>query len=125
MYGNLVCLGNNDLVLKILGIDGRNNVVFTELQDSLKLQISYDIEEIKPISLTDEILRKNGFVYKEDYHCYVLSGDCAVSLKVNILGEGELRFSIFSYLKEIKYVHELQNALYNCGLKELANNFKV
>ena len=123
MCGNLVCLGHNDLVLKILGIDGNNNVVFTELQGSLKLQLSYDIQEIKPIPLTKEILEKNGFVYKNGNNCYILSSDCLVALRVG--EKGELLCNIFHYWKEIKYVHQLQNLLCNCEYEELANNFKM
>lgn len=99
------------------------------------------IEELEPIQITLEILKKNGFkndFYEEesiaDYHKIRLEGyslrgkvdgwdnflitSCNGNIDVVTDFHGEFR-------GELQFVHELQRALRCCKLNELANNFKI
>ena len=87
---------------------------------------SRDIQ-VKPITLTPEILEKNGFIkvnsQRYDYgypdtNCYV-----KVNPKKNMIHVNGRNAN--SNLYSHSFVHELQHALRLCGLNELADNFKV
>lgn len=87
---------------------------------------SRDIQ-VKPITLTPEILEKNGFIkvnsQRYDYgypdtNCYV-----KVNPKKNMIHVNGRNAN--SNLYSHSFVHELQRALRLCGLDELADNFKV
>ena len=101
---------------------------------------SRDIQ-VKPITLTPEILEKNGFVQEDDaymddiaYKCFceILTGHYSAN-DVIVSYDGSKEFTITNDLgypcDEITLyrpkVHELQHALRLCGLNELADNFKV
>ena len=88
--------------------------------------------EVKPIPLTQEILKKNGFIYDDNWHIsWIEVGNYRIDVsfdydgKVNYIeiteqGKG---FSIPSereilYLTHIKYVHELQHALKLCKIEK-------
>ena len=87
---------------------------------------SRDIQ-VEPITLTPEILEKNGFIkvnsQRYDYgypdtNCYV-----KVNPKKNMIHVNGRNAN--SNLYSHSFVHELQHALRLCGLNELADNFKV
>ena len=101
---------------------------------------SRDIQ-VKPITLTPEILEKNGFVQEDDaymddiaYKCFceILTGHYSAN-DIIVSYDGSKEFTITNDLgypcDEITLyrpkVHELQHALRLCGLNELADNFKV
>ena len=77
-----------------------------------------DIDQVKPIPLTDEILVKSGFRKQNNS-----SG--VIKLDTYWLGE-EFGFRIHSFetdyyqfgLAKIRYVHELQHALRLCGINK-------
>lgn len=93
--------------------------------------------EFESISLTPEILEKNGFeMFKYDgwVHYYRIFGNSAIPFVLHSMIGGEMlsqEVDIFSTSTdtncgiEINYVHELQHALRLCGLNKLAENFKV
>ena len=97
---------------------------------------SRDIQ-VKPITLTAEILEKNGFeMFKYDgwVHYYRIFGNGAIPFVLHSMIGGEMlsqEVDIFSTSTdtncgiEVNYVHELQHALRLCGLNKLAENFKV
>ena len=91
---------------------------------------------IRPIPLTEEIIKKNGFVndfYEDesvaDYHVirhegYSFNTEIALITWCN----GNVIISTDfdgKVSKEIQFVHELQHALRLCGLNELADNLKL
>ena len=79
-------------------------------------ELSYD--EIEPILLTDEILKKNGFYkYQEDEEQWVLDGLGTILLKL----DGHFWARITSMPVSIMFVHELQHLLRRLGIRE----FKV
>lgn len=97
---------------------------------------SRDIQ-VKPITLTAEILEKNGFeMFKYDgwVHYYRIFGNSVIPFVLHSMIGGEMlseEVDIFSTSTntncgiDVNYVHELQHALRLCGLNELADNFKV
>ena len=76
-----------------------------------------DIEWIEPISLTSDILKKNGFEY---YHKNFASTDYDSPFKLEMVewpdenGNGGLW--LINGLFKIRFVHELQHALRMCGI---------
>lgn len=74
-----------------------------------------EISEVTPISLTTEILKKNGF-QQISINEYV-SGKVTISILVEeflvIIKSGNARVRI-----TIKYVHELQHTLRLCGIEK-------
>ena len=102
----------------------------------------------KPISLTPEILKKNGFspetfltsewekevYFKEFPGCVVEPDNSGKYIFGTTIywnkkdGDGspiDWGTMYESRIHNLQYVHELQNALRLCGLNELADNFKV
>lgn len=82
-------------------------------------------ENVKPIALTKEMLEKNGFEFFDSsyfndivsitffstgiyFNCHVYKGEVCDVIE-----------------RHINYVHELQHLLCLCGLKAMANNFKI
>lgn len=81
-------------------------------------------KDLIPISLTPEILEKNRFVWKAGGVVYEGGEDLTLvqccdewKLKPNLMSD-----DTFCY---IEYVHELQHALRLCGIRDLADNFKL
>ena len=90
---------------------------------------SRDIQ-VKPITLTPEILEKNGFVFDCDFWTIANPRYNNVRM-VTYYSIGDDVADVFSghwafdENYAIDYVHELQHALRLCGLNELADNFKI
>ena len=75
-----------------------------------------------PISLTPEILEKNGWKETEYWHEYKDGNtiiQCSLHKIWGIINEIEIEHF------KCEYVHQLQHLLRLCGLNELADNFKV
>lgn len=77
----------------------------------------------EPIPLTAEILEKNGFIYRDlpfelywEYDGLFIEGGACGHYVINL---GHNRGM------DVSNVHELQHALRLCGLKEIADNFKI
>lgn len=104
----------------------------------------YDDKNYKPcgITLTGEILKKNGFEALDDKGIWDNSGEvrCSYSKRVGdgfIIHTidieeyeefGQFTFGVDSCLWQgvtINYIHELQHALRLAGFNDLADNFKV
>ena len=78
--------------------------------------INHDYPSVyEPIPLTAEILEKNGWWQDEI--------DGTYHNTMSVYGR-KAPFSILDGVA-INYVHELQQALRLCGLKDLADNFKI
>ncbi len=85
------------------------------------------IKQVEPISLTEEILVKIGFIkvnsQRYDYgnpdtDCYIKVNPKKGMIHVN---GRKANCNLYNHF----FVHELQHALRLCGLNELADNFKV
>lgn len=89
----------------------------------------YDYDEIEPIQLTEEILKKNGFskingfyrkVVNEGYDSWIIEVDglemgfgyLDIEHTCDDIGQGGI-----DHLK-IRYIHELQHAFKLCGVKK-------
>ena len=87
---------------------------------------SRDIQ-VKPITLTPEILEKNGWKRNEIF--MDIKADENFNINFSWTDRyGESLFQNGYYMCDCKYVHTLQHALRLCGLDELdelADNFKV
>lgn len=80
-----------------------------------------NIEVVKPIPLSPEILKANGFEYFKGTSSYVLQTTTA---SITLLWDYWYKCFCWHEAK-IRNVHELQHALRMCGLNELADNFKL
>ena len=90
---------------------------------------SRDIQ-VKPITLTPEILERNGFVFDCDF--WTIANPRYNNVRMvtyysigDDVSDAFLGHWAFDENYAIDYVHELQHALRLCGLNELADNFKV
>jgi len=91
-------------------------VELREIGAMLSYNDIYSYDEIEPIPLTPEILKKNGWKYNKDYWMWDNDDACFLSL---IEGKDRNAFwwgnpSII--VCPINYVHELQHALRLCGI---------
>lgn len=89
--------------------------------NGIVIQNQLFIGDTKPIPLTEEILKANGFGknFSERYTKGI------VPFEVNL--RGKLKYITLGgqYLCNCDYVHELQHALRLPGLNELADNLKI
>lgn len=83
----------------------------------------------KPIPLTEEILKVNGFEYKVSVRGYVYDESDEDYSKYDFVIRHfrDLYFIpvLYSRVIDVHSVHELQHALRLCGFGELADNFKI
>lgn len=124
MIGDIISLGCRELIRKVVGLDGKIDIVTVKAFDSCNLRIHYSAEDVTPIPLTEEILKaiakvttglcsgKNQYVFSEGIH----------SLKIFCDKLG-FYFYFNDRIISITFVHELQHALRLCGLTALAENF--
>ena len=79
--------------------------------------------EFKPIPLTEEILKANGFIHKDTMdEWWHEEYDPTWGIRMS---DFELTDEFNFGRAKITYVHELQHALRLAGLQELADNFKI
>lgn len=76
---------------------------------------------IEPIELTAEILELNGYGEDDDCGGDVYGDEIEIELRLN---EWEKEMAT-AYGWNIRYVHQLQNALKLVGREELAEDFKI
>ena len=84
-----------------------------------------DIKDLRPIELTEELFKKNGFTLQEDldyYGNYFMSEDMRMDVYESSNGwvvhiDDKECSTVFS--KCLKYVHEMQNAYYLATGEEL------
>lgn len=113
-------LGNIYRVKGVRDLDGGEVLVSTG-----KADMWYDYRLIKPIPLTEEILKINGFEILHTNTSSLVEYNGYVILTKN-QGDSAYYFASYGHYKIcIMYVHQLQHALRLCGLNELADNFKV
>lgn len=93
--------------------------------------LTFGFDDIEPIQLTDEILKKNGFTkIKSEENVYHRHFDNGYISVYNTLNNG-FRISLLVHRYEevkwcrVDFVHELQHEFKNRKLFDLANNFKV
>lgn len=120
MLGDWVFLSDNNCFCRMTAIYGYYGKMWIEADDEV-----YHIDEILPISITHDILAKNGFNYdggeiydirwddNDGHHCMnfrkMYNKDGVFdALGIRMGGEVEI----------IKYVHELQHLLKLCGIDE-------
>lgn len=91
--------------------------------------VGYD--EIEPVPLTEEILKANGWTefhyghFEDENHRHFTRGfDRRLELSL-IKGDNCFCTNFSLGRIDFYFVHELQHALKNCGLNELADKFKV
>ena len=122
-YPYKICSINNYSIL------GEDYADWIELEAGEEI----NLEDIKPIPITAEILEKNGFEHRiidcaefyyiaEDYYDITISewSDSIWLVRYDCTEMNTPHEQITS-----SYVHQLQNFLRLCGLNDLADNFKV
>lgn len=86
-------------------------------------------DNVMPVTLTLEILERNGFELCDDF-LYHRIDDKPHHYDFKLKNGGVFTSEGYTlecgiYHLTIRYVHELQNALRLCGLNDLADNLKV
>lgn len=131
IYVYFNCFDGSRVIVKVTGF--KNSVVYGVSEYGAHW---CQISKIKPISITTEILKKNGFekVLDEDgiecYHYYNSANDGYIKISLYNGGDGGWSIEIVNYEKfddnKIVYnnnfiflkVHQLQHALRLCGIKK-------
>ena len=110
--------GKNEIV-KVVSFDGGINCCWIGADCFLGLVAC---EDLSPISLTPEILEKNGWKETQYWHEYQDGKNtiqcCLPDMRGRINGIEIENF-------KCEYVHQYQHLLRLCGLDELADNFKI
>ncbi len=112
IIGDVVMYGNNIMIIK----EPREEGHFDLLWNNWIIYSYINIEEIKPVPLTPDILEKNG--WKSINGKYALKIKNANYVVLEFTEDG-----IYVYINEktilftIKYIHELQHILFGLGLK--------
>jgi hypothetical protein len=88
-----------------------------------------DIADVKPITLTLEILERNRFELRDGF-LYHRIDDKPHHYDFKLKNGGVFTSEGYTlecgiYHLTIRYVHELQNALRLCGLNDLSDDFKL
>lgn len=102
-------------------------ILWVGLKDDDHWQLKYD--EVQPIPLTAEILKKNGFEEEHGYReiVYLYSNDfynICIHLKERNYTNGAYTFSNidhgYTHIEELQtnYVHELQHAMRMCNIEK-------
>ena len=109
---------------------GNVEVYLTEPRGQHELDWKVTYEHIKPIPLTEEILEKNGFIYKDGLWMWLeskgkvyirhLANKWSIEVKNELAKKDEFgRADLVSYCRDWAqqlYIHELQHALRLCGI---------
>lgn len=107
-------------ICEVRGIDSRVNLALVQKNDVERLRW-LSIERIEGITLTSEILEKNG--WEQKYYAPLIYGHVGSGVEIYLLTLK--RFSVFLNdisLRVIQYVHELQHILWALGEDE---KFKI
>lgn len=118
--GDIVMYGNNIMIIK----EPREECHFDLLWNNWIIYSYINIEEIKPIPLTPEILKKNGWVKDTHRHCLDEMSAEAYEKKdfplthFNVtFGKKRIQASHDClFVRNLKYVSDLQHLLFGLGL---------
>lgn len=125
------CLGDPVRVTAVRTVyDDRTNPI--GIMSPLNIEYFFKEEDVKPVSLTTDILINNRFGQDTIGSGLILHIDNSENLYVlvNYRYNGECRNveisnGMYNLSRPIRYVHELQHALRLIGLNELADNLKI
>lgn len=124
MVGDIVKL--DDQIMEIAAICGKTGVILDSRYRQTDKYGYYLASKVKPIPLTEDLLKTNGWVYDEEqfswYNCR-LHNTHGLSLFI-YADDNAGQFFFCDYIT-IDSVHELQHCLRLAGQKDLADNFKV
>lgn len=117
-YVMIHCFDGSDIVIKVTEIEGEGGTVYGV---SKKGSHWSNIEDVRPIPFTPEILGKNGFVLKSDGWLWCKEEGINEQNYIFIQfrkGCDEIRLvelnfvnKVLAKYEQIHYVHELQHAL--------------
>ena len=110
--------GKNEIV-KVVSFDGGINCCWIGADCFLGLVAC---EDLSPISLTPEILEKNGWKHDGIFMDKRIDENTCFSWPDRL---GAVLYRNNYHMCDCKYVHTLQHALRLCELDELADNFKI
>lgn len=126
--GDYVRLKRTNEVVWVFEIDGDRNVINNE-PDGYCSEKNIAVDDIEPITLTLEILERNGFELRNGFFYHRIDDkphhyDFKLENGGVFTSEG-YTLQCCIYHLTIRYVHELQHALRLCRLNDLADNFKI
>lgn len=120
MVGNIFGYIDEDKLVPVVvkKIDGQSNIVCLRQSDGHIFNTMIDF--LLPIPLTPEILEKNGFVYKEGeiglYGVTTVPHYVRDDVPFEVFCDGEPFAIWFKEPVNIKYLHQLQQALILCRI---------
>lgn len=113
--GDVVMYGNQIMVIK----EPRDGSHFDLLWHKRVVYSNIDIEDIKPVPLTPEILEKNGWerLNKIPINCTILyKSHQGLTIGYNINSKIFIYDFGVNQQKKIKFIHQLQHLLFGLGL---------
>lgn len=127
--GNLLSHDGEIISIHMINTYGNDETVEPRVMTKSNNQIDsyiYNISELEPIQLTDEILKQCGFVPSDDHGYHKIDYDSKYELKRYTLKKMSDRYYLmlcrsedvngyqcqFIDLHPVKYLHELQNSFY-------------
>lgn len=122
--------GKVDSIGILRDLNMKATLVRVYIDEDKRIYVDMLLEKVKPISLTEEKLKANGWNKNGAYNDYILRGDIYDFIgynadnnhvSINIDGRNVKQKVYVS----ANFVHELQHALRCCGLLEMADNFKI
>ena len=101
---------HSDRPIKVKGII-ENRIASFDNEIGVRLVFSHKVDEIEPITITEEILEKCGFENTHDNEFYATVNN---SIEVFIYKDNDSSFRIGKNDAdiEIKYIHQLQNSYF-------------
>ena len=120
MIGDYIMFNKNIYIIEEISKKGWAHIIYNDGSNCrVALSSDYILDELTPITLTPEILEKNGFELQRDkselgtLDTYWLGSELG-AFRIHRLNNGDYQFG----LAKIKNVHELQHALRLCGVRK-------
>lgn len=121
--GNLVMAGNSRVLVNGIhdGFSGGINPYSWSGDGDSGIDVDYEFSVLSGVPLTEDWLVKLGFVHRtaQDISWYSIDGKNGISLSDNKFNFITGNFVCQLVLREIQYVHELQNLYFSITGKEL------
>lgn len=119
MVGDWVEIQDTPKYYKVFGIDilAKGDACRLTFEDYV---VETWCDRVKPIPLTEDILKANGWEYDEIDYAWWCKGFTNI-----YKDKGGFHFYLDGIEIRLAHVHELQHALRLCGLADVANNLKI
>ena len=134
MVGDYVKYLGDIYIVEEISIKGWVHLIHPKIKARVILSSDYIMHLLEPISLTVEILERNGWIYNNEDEKFFPQTWINDELMLRAIDDYSYRVVVISDYDDedtndtpfiITYIHELQHILRLCEYDDLANNFKL